>query len=1303
MIKWDRDPIIDTPDVTHYNVYIAEIETGSKHQIHKVHAWDEILLTLKPGTAYLVYITAVNDFGESPHSNRIDFKTPSIEEFTGKPFKPTTPKIVEEIEKVTQIEEVLTTVTPTGVREPTTKKPKVTPKVSPKVTPKVTPSKAPTTKKPKVSPKITTEKEKVTPKPVPGKESTTNQSKVTPKVTTVKEVFTPKITTGMERVTPKPIPGEEPTTMKPKFTSAVTPEKDSLTDKQIPDEERASSVVTGISVTHKPTIRPVEVPTELPADVKTTETQAELVTEEDSEKFTATPKQDEEISVTEDEEQTEEILTSEGKPVSTSKDIGFETTEEPKGPVTEPKVTDEEETTAAPGESGEETKTIADEEKATTTMLITDEVERPTEMKPEATTKMPGIDETREPGITEEITPDKEKVTEETKSKEEDDVTEQPGTSLKEEEVTLKTSAQTTEEKMVATEAPKIVDTEEPDTEVVGKTTVRAPTEDEEVTPETAKVIGTGIVPTGEDAGTTKEPEDKGEDEEGTEKPEEEIKIDVSPTGPPKETPKEIATAIQDRTTTLKPEATVTGKVTETPQTHISTTELAPEEVSKEETPEKPEIVGTVEPQGSTEETESPSKEEFVTSKDRVTVEPPFPFEHTTKDQEIDKGLSTLKPDLQKTTASAEDQEEITDEKKKDETVSLELATSQKPEKIFEVTSEEDKDIYSTPKEDEIEKVTAKPEEDIDASPRPETTEEISPEPDTEIYSKPDEVEDKKTSPKPGKSKEVSLEPEIPDEEDVSPKPEDGIEKQTSLKPEGDEISQTPHESEEASPEPDKDDKGVSEQPIESKEVSLRPDEGEDKDKEETAEPKEDEEVTGKSEDDLDVSAKPSEELSPKPEDKQVSLKPDEDKEDKEATVKPGEKEEESSPKPGITPSAEKPGVSDQQLTQTPIAIGTTEEGFREEDRETTKKQTKVTGEPTATPIATTVAPYEIITQETAKPTKTLKAEDQIKHELTLAPVITPEQCDQMDGPMDIVFVLDLSNHIRPQDHKLMVAKITEIIDKTFVISPDAIRVAFIQYSDTVQVTVRLGDYKTKGELVEAIQSSEHMKGGTVTADALSEANRVLKAGRPQVFQLVVLITDGGSVSDPRQAAKALDDEGIQIIAVGVGPSVDPEEVAQLAGLLHEDKSEFYADSVKTFTEQIAQHIVLRICNYIQVFETEMTTVEKAETSSPKPDQPDVKLSTETVEISSTGAPVVQSSPAKPDVGPTVKPEEELETETTPLAELTKTYAPDTESIEPDLERKTQSLPSDLETTQKPVEKLVTGRTGIVNFFVKVQ
>ncbi|GCC24847.1 collagen alpha-6(VI) chain-like [Chiloscyllium punctatum] len=136
----------------------------------------------------------------------------------------------------------------------------------------------------------------------------------------------------------------------------------------------------------------------------------------------------------------------------------------------------------------------------------------------------------------------------------------------------------------------------------------------------------------------------------------------------------------------------------------------------------------------------------------------------------------------------------------------------------------------------------------------------------------------------------------------------------------------------------------------------------------------------------------------------------------------------------------------------------------------------------------------------------------------------------------DIIFVIDGSGSINPEDFRKMKTFMNAIVNKTFT-EADNVHIGLIQFASSPKLEFELSVHSVKADLLAAINDMQQLGGGTLTGDALRLAVDYFdeaKGGRPDVPQYLVVITDGEAQDEVLQPAKAIRDKGVTVFAVGI-------------------------------------------------------------------------------------------------------------------------------------------------------------------------
>ena len=145
-------------------------------------------------------------------------------------------------------------------------------------------------------------------------------------------------------------------------------------------------------------------------------------------------------------------------------------------------------------------------------------------------------------------------------------------------------------------------------------------------------------------------------------------------------------------------------------------------------------------------------------------------------------------------------------------------------------------------------------------------------------------------------------------------------------------------------------------------------------------------------------------------------------------------------------------------------------------------------------------------------------------------------------------------------------------------ISQTTTRVSVVQYSDNSNLVIKLTDNDNIQDLVNAISVLVHTDGSRNVASAIQLAQlEIGDVGRVGVTRIIYVITSGPS-NNPQlslNAAQAARDNDIAVVAIGVGDTVNQDELEAIASLnLVFTANDFQLSSLRV----IHQDIINSIC-----------------------------------------------------------------------------------------------------------------------------
>ncbi|XP_066485258.1 collagen alpha-6(VI) chain-like [Tiliqua scincoides] len=188
--------------------------------------------------------------------------------------------------------------------------------------------------------------------------------------------------------------------------------------------------------------------------------------------------------------------------------------------------------------------------------------------------------------------------------------------------------------------------------------------------------------------------------------------------------------------------------------------------------------------------------------------------------------------------------------------------------------------------------------------------------------------------------------------------------------------------------------------------------------------------------------------------------------------------------------------------------------------------------------------------------------------------ICSEEACKEMKA--DIMFLVDSSTSIQPEDFQKMKIFMKELVNKSD-IGLDQVRVGVVQFSDKNKEEFRLDKHSKQHDIIEAIGSISPITGNTHTGGALqfvSDYFTPAKGARPHVKKILILITDGEAQDEVKTPAEALRNAGIIIYAVGVF-NASKQQLEEISG---KPEMVFYVENFDIL-KQIENDIIFGVCS----------------------------------------------------------------------------------------------------------------------------
>uniref|UniRef100_A0A8C5I7E9 Collagen alpha-1(XXVIII) chain n=1 Tax=Gouania willdenowi TaxID=441366 RepID=A0A8C5I7E9_GOUWI len=157
------------------------------------------------------------------------------------------------------------------------------------------------------------------------------------------------------------------------------------------------------------------------------------------------------------------------------------------------------------------------------------------------------------------------------------------------------------------------------------------------------------------------------------------------------------------------------------------------------------------------------------------------------------------------------------------------------------------------------------------------------------------------------------------------------------------------------------------------------------------------------------------------------------------------------------------------------------------------------------------------------------------------------------ERPMELVFVIDSSESVGPENFEIIKDFVTRLVDGTTV-GRNATRIGLVLYSLDVQLEFNLARYVAKQDVKQAIRRMTYMGEGTYTGTAIRKATQeAFFSARTGVRKVAIVITDGQT--DKREpvkldiAVREAHAANIEMYALGIVNSSDPTQAEFLQEL----------------------------------------------------------------------------------------------------------------------------------------------------------
>ncbi|XP_030266176.1 collagen alpha-1(XXVIII) chain-like isoform X1 [Sparus aurata] len=150
------------------------------------------------------------------------------------------------------------------------------------------------------------------------------------------------------------------------------------------------------------------------------------------------------------------------------------------------------------------------------------------------------------------------------------------------------------------------------------------------------------------------------------------------------------------------------------------------------------------------------------------------------------------------------------------------------------------------------------------------------------------------------------------------------------------------------------------------------------------------------------------------------------------------------------------------------------------------------------------------------------------------------------ERPMELVFVIDSSESVGPENFEIIKDFVNALVDRVTV-GRNATRIGLVLYSLEVKLVFNLARYVTKQDIKQAIRNIPYMGEGTYTGTAIRKATQeAFYSSRIGVSKVAIVITDGQT--DKREpvkldiAVREAHAANIEMFALGIVNTSDPTQ-----------------------------------------------------------------------------------------------------------------------------------------------------------------